>query len=262
MVSWRNTLMNASDVLSILPPPFEWCEMPGVRQFRLGTDEGNKGTYDIDPFYMAKYQTTFEQFQVFVDDPQGFTNSQWWRGLAADVDHRTAPGTQGFTRDRNLPRENVSWYDAVAFCRWISSKAGYEVRLPAEWEWQWAAQGPDGREYPWGEKYIQGYANVDEKASNIRGGVYLEETTPVGSYAQGASPFGVMDMAGNVWEWCLNEYENPKNIGLAGDGNRVARGGSWIDLDYEAQAVSRNYWGPNFRDDYVGFRVVVSSPIH
>ncbi len=247
-------------ILDILPPPFEWCEIPGVSPFRLMTDQGDKGTYDIDPFFMAKYLITFEQFQVFVDDPQGFTNPQWWQGLAAHVSHRAEPGNQRFTHAKNLPRDSVSWYDAVAFCRWLTSRVGYEVRLPTEWEWQWAAQGPDGRAYPWGPEYIQGYANINEETSGVKGGVYLVKTTPVGSYPQGASPYGVLDMSGNVWEWCLNEYDRPENTDLAGDADRVARGGSWIINQDFARAAFRFWFDPDLRRSNIGFRVVVRPP--
>ncbi len=141
-------------VLAVLPEPFEWCEIPAGRV----TLEGNARTFDVQPFLMAKYPITFEQFQVFVSDPTGFRNAEWWQGLAARCRSPQEAGTQHIYIDRNLPRENVSWYDAMAFCRWLSNRASYEVRLPAEWEWQWAAQGPDGMEYPWGPDYIQGYA--------------------------------------------------------------------------------------------------------
>jgi len=186
-----------------------------------------KTTFAIEPFLMAKYPITFEQFQVFVDDPQGFRRSRWWRNLDVDANLRVTPEIQPFTHDRNLPRVNVSWYDAVAFCRWLSAQVGYGICLPTEWEWQWAAQGPDGRNYPWGNEYIQGYANIDEVASNTPGGVSLESITPVDRYPQGASPYGVMDMSGNVSEWCLNEYDDFKNTRLTGGKGRAVRGGEW-----------------------------------
>lgn len=234
-------------ILDVLPPPFEWCEIPGVKQFRLTTDEGDKGTYDISLFYMAKYQTTFEQFQVFVDDPQGFTNPAWRQGLAVDENQREAPGTQYFTHDRNLPRENVSWYDAVAFCRWLSSQVGYEVRLPTEWEWQWAAQGPDDREYPWGNEFDESRCNSDESG--------IGQTTPVTQYPNGEGPFHVMDMAGNIWEWCLNGYEDAGRVTTTGDAMRVVRGGAWRHDRDNARCSYRGGNDPDDRNSRVGFRV-------
>lgn len=250
-------LPDASDILSILPPPFEWCKIP-TGQVTLDDDDAE--TFEIQPFLMAKYPITFEQFQVFVDDPQGFASVDWWEELAVDADYRTTPGNQHFTYTKNLPRENVSWYDAVAFCRWLSVRTGYEIRLPGEWEWQWGAQGPNVWAYPWGDGYNQGYANINEISSWIEGGVYLEKTTPVGSYTQGASPYGVLDMSGNVLEWCLNEYHSPEKIGLAGSANRVLRGGSWGYSHIVALCSFRGRGHPNDRLNSIGFRVVCNPP--
>lgn len=244
-------------VIAVLPEPFEWCEVPGNLSFNMMTDDVD-GVFAIEPFLMAKYLVAFEQFQVFIDDPQGFKNPAWWQKLSADRKHRSAPGKQRFTHATNLPRDNVSWYDAVAFCRWLSARAGIEIRLPTEWEWQWAAQGPDGRKYPWGDKYIQGYVNIDERPSRIKNGVCLEQTTPVGSYPQGASPYGVLDMSGNVEEWCLNEHHNLKNTNLEGKFDRVLRGGSWLNLQFLARTSYRDFINPDDRAADYGFRVVCS----
>jgi formylglycine-generating enzyme required for sulfatase activity len=220
---------------------------------------------------MAKYPITCAQFQVFVDAADGFHNPKWWEGLAAGQDHKKQPGEQRF-KVNDHPREHASWYDAVAFCRWLTAQLfpfppslrswpekgsgddGWEIRLPTEWEWQWAAQGSDGREYPWGNGFDKSKCNTGESS--------IGRTTPVDNYPSGASPFGVMDMAGNVWEWCLNEYENPENIGLTGDGPRVVRGGSWFYDQYDARAVFRFSWYPAIRDNRHGFRVVVFAPTH
>jgi formylglycine-generating enzyme required for sulfatase activity len=166
-------------------------------------------------------------------------------------------GKQAF-RFANNPRDSVSWYQAVAFCRWLSAKLGYEVRLPTEQEWEKAARGTDGRQYPWGNEYISGYANVDETEENV-GPHYLRQTSSVGIYPQGASPFGVPDMSGNVWEWCLNEYENPENTDLVGDAARVLRGGSWGSGVPCARCASRDGGGPSYRSVYIGFRAVCSA---
>jgi len=242
---------------AIIPPPFEWCEIPAGRV----TLEDGAGIFDVQPFFMAKYLITYEQFQAFVDDPQGWKDSASWEGLAADAAHRKAPGKQYFTHEKNLPRENVSWYDAMAFCRWLTARVGYEVRLPTEWEWQWAAQGPDGREYPWGNGYTQGCANTDEKTSGIGSDSYLERTAPVGSYPRGASPYGALDMSGNVWEWCLNEFDDPSRIGASGDVRRALHGGSWGCLVSEARVGFRNTHDAPYRSWHGGFRVAGFAPV-
>jgi hypothetical protein len=245
-------------ILDILPQPFEWCEIPGVQGFGLITDDGYQGTYDISPFFMAKYLITYEQFQVFIDAEDGFRNDEWWQGLAK---RESQPDKQGFTHAENLPRDTVSWYDAVAFCRWLSSKVGYEVRLPTEWEWQWAAQGPDRRAYPWGNAYRKGYANIDEKGSGIIGGAYLEKTTPVGSYPRGASPYGVLDMSGNVLECCLNQYPDTGKTDTSGDASRIDRGGSWQGDTSTVRTDYRIVSPPGNKGWDAGFRVVGFVPI-
>jgi len=191
---------------------------------------------------------------VFIDAADGFKDDRWWQDLA---EREIQPAEQRWKVD-NYPRENVSWYSAVAYCRWLSDRLASEIRLPTEWEWQWAAQGPDGRKYPWGNEYIQGYANIDEKHGGIKGGVFLKNTTPVELYLHGASPFGVLDMAGNVWEWCLNEYDNPNHIDPYGEADRVMRGGSWVLTQKNARCASRHWLIPSLFDDGLGFRVVLS----
>lgn len=114
--------------------------------------------------------------------------------------------------------------------------------------------------YPWGDEYIPGYANVDEKSNKV-GSHFLEQTSTVGIYPSGATPEGVYDLVGNVWEWCLNKYDNPKNTSLEGNAPRVLRGGSWFDGPEFVRASVRNWFDPDYRDYYVGFRVVCSSPI-
>jgi formylglycine-generating enzyme required for sulfatase activity len=202
---------------------------------------------------MAKYPITYAQFQVFLDAKDGFKDDRCWRGLA----HQEKRAGKQTWKVANHPRETVSWYAAVAFCNWLSQRVGYEIRLPTEWEWQWAAQGPDGRQYPWGKEFLKGYANIDER--RIRGGDFsLQQTTPVDRYPQGASPFGVLDMAGNVWEWCLNEYDTPANIATTGNALRAQRGGSFSDYARLWQCKFRFNREPGNRYGLIGFRIVFS----
>jgi formylglycine-generating enzyme required for sulfatase activity len=148
----------------------------------------------------------------------------------------------------------------MAFCGWLSHQLGYEVRLPAEKEWEQAARGREGREYPWGKEYQPGYANINETYGDV-GPHNLGRTSPVGMYPQGATPEGVMDLAGNVWEWCLNEYEKPKRTERSGTEARVVRGGSWFNFHDFARASYRYFDHPVNRIVGLGFRVVCSAPI-
>jgi hypothetical protein len=128
----------------------------------------------------------------------------------------------------NQPAVNVTWIEAMAYCEWLSAALGFAVRLPTEWEWQQAATGGDPRnEFPWGE-WQEGRANTFESE--------LGRTTAVGLYPQGASAQGVLDLAGNTWEWCLNKFDTPSDVSAGGDARRVVRGGSWND-DRHARAL-------------------------
>ena len=159
----------------------------------------------------------------------------------------------------------MSWYQAVAFSRWLDVKyheAGLlagdlHIRLPLEEEWEYAARGTNGREYPWGDSYRVGHANLDEQEKGV-GPYFLYKTTAVGLYPQGASPFGVMDMAGNLWEWCLNNYDDPKIIDASNTSFKVLRGGSFFGSQPIARSSYRANLNPLSDDDYCGCRLVVA----
>ncbi len=140
----------------------------------------------------------------------------------------------------------MSWFDAVAFCRWISRRLGTEVRLPDEWEWQRAALGDSGGVYPWGGR------DWDPEQEPHRANTFesrLGQATAVGMYPAGASPQGALDMAGTVWEWCLNKFDTPE-VGESGDDDfdlRVLRGGSWYNDRVGARSAIRYRFNPNYR---------------
>ncbi|MBL8376143.1 SUMF1/EgtB/PvdO family nonheme iron enzyme, partial [Accumulibacter sp.] len=153
----------------------------------------------------------------------------------------------------NQPALWISWFEALAYCQWLSGVLGYPVRLPSEWEWQQAATGGEpANDYPWGD-WQEGRANTVESE--------LGRVTAVGIYPAGSSAQGGLDLAGNVWEWCRNAFYSPQNVAEGGDARRVVRGGSWGMLCEGARCACRNSEHPGYRGSSLGFRVLCVSPI-
>ncbi|MBL8191084.1 MAG: SUMF1/EgtB/PvdO family nonheme iron enzyme, partial [Acidobacteria bacterium] len=241
-------------------PDIEWKEIP-EGEFLYG-EKSQKLT--LPTFWISRFPVTYAQFQTFVDDPEGLKDTRWFEGLAASEEEHQA-GDQAFKFD-NHPRERVSWYQAMAFCRWLSWRMGttfdlkkvteWAVRLPTEFEWVKAARGTDGRLYPYGNDFDQTKGNTYETG--------IGQTSAVGIFPNGASPYGVEEMSGNVWEWCLTDYGKPqieaRKENLGNDNTRVLRGGSWGSGQVYARAVCRYYVRPANRDFNFGFRVLCCRP--
>lgn len=242
-------------------PDIEWVDIP-AGAFLMGSDdrgEDEKPQHKItlSAYRISRYPITYQQFQAFLDADDGFRNPDWGEGLAAEDEHKKQPGEQAF-KVWNHPREDVSWLDAVAFCRWLSAKVGYEVRLPTETEWEKAARGESGLIYPYGNEYDSAKANTSDTG--------IGQTSAVGLFPNGASPYGVMDMSGNVWELCSSQYKSYPFDGadgredLGGTSARVVRGGSWAYIQGSTRAAFRRNYLPTDRNNIIGFRVVCSSP--
>jgi hypothetical protein len=225
-------------------PDIDWVEIPAGEL--LNGDE--KERRRLDSFWISRYPITNAQFDVFVA-AGGYGEQRWWKGLAQRIGKPEPPGWN----EPNHPCETVSWYEAMAFCAWLSDRSGFVITLPTEEQWEKAARGTDGRVYPWGDKWRDGLANTIE--------IGIDRTSPVGSFPQGRSPYGVLDLAGNVLEWCLNQYYYPEKTQAGGAESRVLRGGSWLYDQANARAGYRSYNHPGVRYGYLGFRVVCSSPI-
>ena len=201
----------------------------------------------LDRYYISRHPITNAQYEMF--DPSHA--------------RKRAPGAG----DRH-PVVYVSSIEAAKFCQWLSSRERRRYRLPTEAEWEYAARGTDNRKYPWGNHDGRGdlanfadcntvFAWSDRKIDDG-----FAESSPVGAFPLGASPFGVEDMAGNVWEWCLDYLEayrgtpkiNPR--GTISGAKRVYRGGSWKSRFHSLRVTTRGGNVPNYACNDLGFRTV------
>lgn len=219
-------------------PNIDWCAVPGGEVFIPGQDT----LFHVEPFFIARYPVTWKQYRAFLEALDGHLELDWWSGLQ----RRDEYPREAFLRD-NLPAQEVSWYDAVAFTRWLSEKLGYQVRLPTECEWEQAATGGSAEHvYPWGWQIGSNFANTRESR--------LRRATAVGMYPAGASPVGAMDMSGNVLEWCLNEFDRPDRSDPS-PARRSMRGGSWFQILSRAHTFFRASDNPYYRFNAAGFRL-------
>ena len=272
-------------------------------EFTMGTDEGPDNErpahkVHLDDYWLAKHPVTIGQFKHFVEDTGYVTDSERGVGCWVFVGNEWEPRLDGtwkhtyFEQPDSHPVVCVSWFDAVAYAEWLSKKTGVEFKLPTAAQWEKGARGTDARTWPWGNEIPDGtranYADVNywrrygearDPDKNIDDGHV--ETSPVGSHPAGASPYGLLDMAGNVWEWCYDYYardyyqrspdRNPLGpeegrIGDDGVADRVNRGGgSWTDRSghlsteggHNLRSAGRTGDGDNSSDDHMGFRLAI-----
>ena len=228
-------------------------------KFMMGSPEG-EGTYHEKPqhevtvpeFFMGKYPVNQAQWEVVAALPK--------------IDRDLEANSSDFKGD-NRPVEQVSWHDAVEFCARLSKHTGKQYRLPSEAEWEYACRAGTTTPFHFGETITGKLANYDTSNTfaNEPKGEYRQQTTPVGQFPPNA--FGLYDMYGNVWEWCLddshNNYDEAPTDGSAwvdNDNrydNQILRGGSWYNNPGNCRSASRNYsLTRDIIDNDLGFRVV------
>ena len=214
-------------------------------------DEAPVHEVQLDEFRIARYLVTVGQYAHFVED-EGYADEQWW-SAGGFSKYGSAPedwDTQSAYPSR--PVVGVSWHEAAAYCAW----AGF--RLPTEAERERAARGAEGRKFPWG--------NSTADPTRLNYDYNVGHSTPVGIYPLGATPEGICDLAGNVWEWCADwfgvyEAEPVANPRGPEEGSaRVVRGGGWTGPARGCRPAHRGAVGPSGRDRDLGFRLLLSPP--
>jgi len=223
--------VSAGTALAYLDDPRDLDEMADVPGGEFKQGEQGESTY-VMACRIGRYAVTNEQYARFLAKnpqyPVPYLDEVWAEPYNWDPRQRTYPEGKA-----NHPVVLVSWEDARAYCKWAG------VRLPTEEEWEKAARGEDGRAYPWGDSFDLQRANVRESG--------VGSTTPVGIYPDGASPYGLLDCAGNVWEWTTSRE---------GESEFIIRGGSWSFYAVDARCFVREISHPGNRSNRIGFRVV------
>jgi len=236
---------NSVDCQMIFVPTGEF--LMGSEAADAAPNERPLSKVTLSKFYMSRFPITNAEYEQF--DPSHA--------------RKRAPGAG----DRH-PVVYVSSLEAMKFCQSLSTRERKRYRLPTEAEWEYAARGTDGRKYPWGNHDRRGdLANFADRNTvfawsdrEIDDG--YPESSPVGAFPYGASPFGLEDMAGNVWEWCLDFLDayratpkiNPR--GLPNGIKRVYRGGSWKSRFHSLRATARGSNMPSYSCNDLGFRIV------
>lgn len=228
-------------LVEIPPGPFTMGTYPtGLRK----TDpEEPQRSVTLDAYAIGIYHVTNSQYGLFLEETD-YREPLFWHNERFN--------------EAECPVVGVSWIDAHNFFDWLNELTSEEYRLPTEAEWEKAARGTDGREYPWGNVWDASKANTAESQ--------LKKSTPVGSYTHGISPFGCYDMAGNAYDWCsdwfhidtykYSEADNP--LGAIDGRRKVIRGGSWLPRgEFAARCANRASYEPTRAVHNVGFRIAV-----
>ncbi len=235
-------------------PDIAWQEIP-AGPFVMG-DKGQ--TVKLETYFISQYPITNSQYQAFVEGG-GYQEAAYWSeaieagywqegGFKGEWDNEVRTQAVDYGPPFNLanhPVVGISWYEAMCFCRWLSEQVKQQLTLPSEAQWEKAARGNEGQSYPWGDEADANKANYDETG--------IGSSSAVGCFPHGKSVYNCLDMSGNVWEWCLDWYDQDKD-------GRVLRGGSFFGDEVNVRCSFRDYGPPVNSYFNLGFRVVLVSP--
>lgn len=232
-------------------PVIEWCEVPaGPFMYQMGR------RIELPTFYISRYPITLAQYAAFAPyiradhgstdvSPDDLIETDFASALESiSLSRAEAP------RLGNYPYNHANWINAQLFCDWYSKASGLPVRLPHEYEWEKAARGTDGRLYPFGSHFNPNIVNWHQAG--------LGHECPVGIFPEAMSPYGVLDMAGNIYEWCLAETRSdPKPPTRK---SYILRGGAWPSPAEGVQVTWRSIPSDNRLRLSSGFRLVTTQP--
>jgi formylglycine-generating enzyme required for sulfatase activity len=238
-------------------PDIEWEEVEtGLFNIAAGADQRRM---NMERFDIARYPVTVAQFRAFISSNgykiKGFWSDRGWSWR--NHNQRTYPTDwKEQVPFPNRPVVGVSWYEAMAYSSWLRTELKQNIGLPSEEEWEYAARGSVERPYPWvhSEDWDEQLSNADNSS--------IGHATAVGMYPAGATPQGVFDLAGNVWEWCLNLYKEIHSLSDKGlddpeaQGRRSARGGSWWSSSDTHRCNYRKKFVPASSDPDMGIRLI------
>jgi len=258
-------------------PDILWCEVP-AGAFLMGSDkQTDPRAYDdempqrsvhLETYYMSRYAITNAQFKAFMD-VGGYSKREYWTDAGWEMkvyENWTAPAYDD-NDDFNIPNQpviRISWYEAYAYTRWLHDvltanspdgltlRDDYVFRLATESEWEKAARGTDGRIYPYGNTFDKTKGNTFESG--------IGKPSAVGLFPSGGSPYGVLDMSGNVYDWCLTKwrdaYADPEDNHAQGAFRRAVRSGGFANGSFNARCAYRYNGLPRVRRNYYGIRCV------
>ena len=269
-------------------PDIAWCRVDGGRYVLGSTAEeiasinmrtwASGWSFDrehpesevvLESYAISKYTISQSQFRAFLDDPDGYADDRWW--TSSGILWRNSVNAYPLAEwgdEPNFPQTNISWYDSLAFCSWLSMHLGYRVALPSEAQWEIAARWRSRRHFPWGDDFVAVMCNYNQSGIN--------RPVPVGCLERSSlDTLSPSDMSGNVWEWCSTiaaevggkEYRYPYS---AEDGRedvekgdsywRSARGGSYLNPPFLLRSAYRGRDLPSARQSRSGFRIVTQDP--
>lgn len=211
----------------------------------------------VAEFQLAHVPVTVSQYAAFVESG-AMTEKRWWseagwawlngESIGWGRENRRSPDGWEAQKTRTFrPVVGITAYEAEAYCAWLGAQKNRSLRLPTEEEWEYAARGDDGRPFPWGEDFDAQLANTAEKE--------ILELLDAGSLPTDASPFGVLDMCGNVQQWTSSPYTARPDEAVPPGPLRVARGGSFNDTIFGSRTSYRHVYPAGCFHPFLGFRV-------